>query len=158
MDTNIKKYDSIELARHIAYLCLQNEYDYNNTKIQKLLYICYGVILALKDKILINESPCAWPYGPVFPRVFNYIKNDLAGDYAKPMNIADIEIANIIEHTIKCFGKFFAGRLSGWSHKEGSPWDTIIKKNHLEWNTIIPDNLIKQYFEEKVIKHNEEPE
>jgi hypothetical protein len=42
-----------------------------------------------------------------------------------------------------------AGKLSLWSHIEGSPWD-LLRIEGANWNTEIDLNYIKIYFSEKV--------
>lgn len=42
----------------------------DKAKSQKLLYCCYGAVLAETNERLTDEHPEAWPYGPVFPRTF----------------------------------------------------------------------------------------
>ena len=80
MSENVfKQYDSIDLARHIMAVCDENniifEKNNGNTKLNKLLYIVYGVYLSIYNKSILTEKPKCFPYGPVFPRVFKkYIK------------------------------------------------------------------------------------
>ena len=45
----------------------------DKAKSQKLLYCCYGAVLAETNERLTDEHPKAWPYGPVFPRTFTDI-------------------------------------------------------------------------------------
>lgn len=62
--------DYADLLNWIAY----NKYGalLNKTQINKLLFICYGMYLAATGgKVLFeDDTPKAWPYGPVFPRVY----------------------------------------------------------------------------------------
>jgi uncharacterized phage-associated protein len=144
--------DSIDVARHIAYLCSLNGFEYNNTKIQKLLYVCYGVFLAKKNQRLVNEHPQAWPYGPVFPKVFKYISS-CEEDYRKRLQVLDDDVSSNLDKIIICFGEYSAGKLSAWSHNENSPWDSVIDKDNPKWSVEIPDEIIKKYFSERIIKN-----
>ena len=63
---------SIVMAYILMY-CQDNNIVANRTKAQKLLYCCYGAILAEFNERLTDEHPKAWMYGPVFPRTFNDI-------------------------------------------------------------------------------------
>lgn len=47
--------DSREIAALIAKECKKKGISYNNTKIQKLLYCCYGVMLAWKNARICDE-------------------------------------------------------------------------------------------------------
>lgn len=142
------QYNSIDMAAHIARICIIKNYNYNNTKIQKLLYCCYGCFLAKYEKRLIDEYPRAWQYGPVFPRVFNYIhkKKDLME--REPITLSD-EYQNFLNDIIDVFGKYDAVPLSEWSHKKGSPWDQVVSQYGL--NQFIPDDIIQTYFKENIL-------
>ena len=62
---------SIDIAKDIVSLCKKNSHEFNNTKIQKLLYLFVGFCLIndVKEIYSIDEFPRLWPYGPVFPKV-----------------------------------------------------------------------------------------
>ena len=68
---NDLNFDSIGVLAYIIKCCAKFNYFINYTKAQKLLYCCYGVILAQFNIRLTKEHPKAWQYGPVFPRAFN---------------------------------------------------------------------------------------
>lgn len=144
------KYDSIQVAAYIARLCEEFGFHYNNTKIQKLLYCCYGSVLAKYGERLCEEYPKAWQYGPVFPRVFKFIykKKDLLGHEAIEPR-ADVD--ELLRDVIKTFGKYQAVPLSEWTHKNGSPWHTVVYELNEGLHGIIPDDLIKAYFEQNVL-------
>lgn len=146
------RYDSIDLAAHIARLCNDFGYNYNNTKIQKLLYCCYGCVLAKFNERIIDEYPRAWQYGPVFPRVFNFIhkkKDLLCRDEISDMNQ---ELEKFISEIVKMFGKYKAVSLSGWTHKDGSPWDIVVNKMNDGLYGIIPDDIIRDYFKKNIVR------
>jgi uncharacterized phage-associated protein len=141
------KYPSLKVASQIAKVCRDNGLHYNNTKIQKLLYCCYGCALVVIGDRLCDEYPRAWQYGPVFPRVFNYInkKKDILSPQLELVE-ANAEALSLIETVVKTFGVFTAQSLSAWTHESGSPWDTVINKMGEELGTFIPDDIIADYF------------
>lgn len=146
-------FDSRDVAAYIAQQCIQYGYGYNNTKIQKLIYCAYGAVLAVTGKRLCDESPRAWQYGPVFPRVFRAISKgtDLAQYSYLVRHTADEKILKLIDKAVFIFGKHNASTLSAWSHKEGSPWDSVV--HHGEGlNEVIPDHLIATYFKDQVME------
>ena len=151
MSENVfKQYDSIDLARHIMAVCDENniifEKNNGNTKLNKLLYIVYGVYLSIYNKSILTEKPKCFPYGPVFPRVFKkYIKLE-----SQKLNL-EKNLENIIQEVIKKFGNWKAGELSAWSHEDGSPWQIIFKKSNNKYGSELNDNDIIQYFKNKVI-------
>lgn len=144
------QYNSIDMAAHIARICIINNFNYNNTKIQKLLYCCYGCFLAKYNERLVDEYPRAWQYGPVFPRVFNYIhkKKDLME--RTPITDLPEDKENFLRNIINVFGKYDAVPLSEWSHKKGSPWEQVVSEFGLQ--QFIPDDIIKNYFKENIVK------
>jgi len=144
-------YSSIDIASYISYLCNKNKLSCNNTKIQKLLYITYGIYLAIYNRRLTDEQPKLWPYGPVFVNAFKEIKKIGCNNITNPDIEISKEVKDIIEEVINKFGKFSAGALSDWSHEKNSPWDEINKLG-CKWNTPIPDSLIKNYFKENFVK------
>jgi len=146
---------SLVVASYIATLCDKKRFDRNNTKIQKLLYCCYGCTLAAFNERLCDEHPCAWRYGPVFPSVFRHIRKD----FLFPINACECGISEVmkpfLEKVIDAFGQYSASRLTAWSHKPNSPWDIVINEMHSP-NGIIPDDLIRKYFsDEKIVVMDE---
>lgn len=146
-------FDSRDVAAYIAQQCIENGFSYNNTKIQKLLYCCYGAILAIKSERICDEFPRAWQYGPVFPKVFKAISkgSDLAQYSFVVKEEAPEDIKRILNKAILTFGKYTATSLSRWSHKSGSPWDIVVNEVG-KMNDFIPDNLITKFFKEHVVE------
>lgn len=147
-------YDSVKMGEYLASYATRKGYFINQTKLQKLLYILYGGYLTNFNESLLNEHPKAWPYGPVFPRVqkkFAKVGGNL--DYANidSEEYADINADNnvrlLIDDVLKTFGQWTAQTLSIWSHKEGSPWAQALAANNMEYNAVISDDSIKEYFE-----------
>jgi len=149
------KYSSLDVASRIAHVCHENGMTFNNTKIQKLLYCCYGCALVTLGGRLCDEYPRAWPYGPVFPRVYKYMSKGKNLLSFNPGSFAD-KADDLIVEVVKNFGIYTAQSLSEWSHSEGSPWDTVV--NGLDDDTkgglgnFIPDDLIAEYFRKNVVE------
>ncbi|MDR0444729.1 MAG: DUF4065 domain-containing protein [Puniceicoccales bacterium] len=147
-------YDSLLIAQYIMAKCNElkkdnPDYEYNNTKIQKLLYVLYGFYWAKRRLRLTNERPRLWPYGPVFVKVFEDIqKNDFYLDDTKASLFEAIEERDKEEFDphIKSLGKCMASALSKWSHEEGSPWSKTKSDVGERWNTPIDDGYIEEYF------------
>ena len=141
---------SIDIAKDMVSLCKKNNYEFNNTKIQKLLYLFVGFCLIndVKEIYSIDEFPRLWPYGPVFPKVhkrYDSIRN--CDDEIK--SVRDDKTKKILEETVKKWGKVSAGKLSAWSHMENSPWDLLVKEG-AKWNTEMDLHSLKIYFAKKV--------
>lgn len=145
-------FDSRDVAAYIAQQCQERGIEYNNTKIQKLLYCAYGIMLAWKGERMCDEYPRLWPYGPVFPKVFKLIHagREIAGHSVIFEQIANDEQKLVVKKTLEKYGKFSAGALSAWSHNPSSPW-TKAKNEGAGWNSFIPDAYIAEYFKENVL-------
>lgn len=146
-------FESLDVAAYIAQECTQHGFRYNNTKIQKLLYSAYGIMLAWKDgERLCDEHPRLWPYGPVFPKVFKYINkggNIATYSYNFKENASEDE-KTVIETALNKYGRFTAKALSQWSHNPLSAWSRV-KEEGAGWNSFIPDDYIEKYFKEYVV-------
>lgn len=147
-------YKSTDVAMYLVSLANERRLTMNMTKVQKLLYIAYGVFLRVYNERLLNEHPQAWPYGPVFPTTRNkLLKKDLnsistenlTGDESKKL-IQDNRLNNVLNFVFVNFGTWNAGQLSEWSHTDGSPWERTSKTNGFKWGDVIPDTLIYEYF------------
>ena len=67
MNTEYQPVNSLQVVAFIVKFCKANDIPLNITKLQKLMYCCYGVVLAKTGLRLTDEHPEAWQYGPVFP-------------------------------------------------------------------------------------------
>jgi uncharacterized phage-associated protein len=149
------EYKSIILAKYIAAYLNNKNIDMNMTKIQKLTYIAYGTYLAIKDERLTDEHPQAWPFGPVFPR--SRTKLQKINLYSISLSAGELSVissdeilVSIMESIFNTFGHWTASKLSGWSHKEGSPWEKTVSKTGFKWGDRINDDDIKAYFKKIV--------
>lgn len=126
----------------------------NKTQINKLLFMCYGIYLASTgNKLFKDDSPKAWPYGPVFPNVYrkfipNYIPKDF-DESKKEVFRKDATAMSVVIKVMKKFHSYSAYSLSEWSHKEGGPWYKTVygsDDQSPKWNATIEDEFIKEYF------------
>lgn len=147
--------NSVVLAKYIVSYANAHNFGINMTKLQKLLYISYGVYLAVTGNRLTNEHPQAWPYGPVFPttrnKLLKYNLEDISG-------FQDSSISQEVEACVRLvfnsYGKYNASYLSAWSHKPDSPWDKIVNTVGFKWGKEIPDEYILPYFKTLLISRN----
>ncbi len=145
------EYSSVKIAKYIVATANANSISINMTKVQKLLYIAYGIFLAVKGYRLTNEHPQAWPYGPVFPTTRNkLLKQDLYSIDFQDSEISalnkDCELKELIKLVFDSFGGWSASQLTEWSHTDGSPWQRTVSAENFTWGAEIPDNYIKPYF------------
>ncbi|KAB2914479.1 MAG: DUF4065 domain-containing protein [Bacteroidetes bacterium] len=132
-------------------------------KVQKVVFFAQGLCLAFHGFPIVNEEFEAWKYGPVLPKIYRFYNrwgsmpitkkaefglvqdgNEIFGIDVFPDNIE-----KILDLTWEATKNVDAAVLSGWTHIKGSPWD----KHYIEGkNNRIPNEEIKAYFLEKVIK------
>jgi uncharacterized phage-associated protein len=145
--------NSVVLAKYIAAYANNHNFSINMTKLQKLLYITYGVYLAVKGKRLTNEHPQAWPYGPVFPTTRTKLLKCCLDDI---ITFDDLTITEEIKSCVKLvfnsFGSYNASFLSAWSHKPNSPWDKTVNQDGFKWGNTISDEYILPYFKTLLVK------
>lgn len=130
----------------------------NKTQMQKILFMCYGSYYAQKNAPLFtDDTPKAWPYGPVFPRV-----NVRYNPSNPPLNLTDDDkkafvknqdALKLVTSIVAKYCRVSAHELSEWSHEIGSPWfNTVYGKggnnSEITWNKEIPNEFISEYFKE----------
>lgn len=131
----------------------------NKTQINKILFIIYGIYLAQKSTPLFtDDTPKAWPFGPVFPKVYkNFNAPELVKDFSEEKNNEfkkHAPIVNLVIDVVERLHNVSAFALTQWSHKKGSPWyNTIYKLNkdgevieQKKWGTKISESEIQKYF------------
>ena len=119
------EYKSTAVMAYILYQCKLNHHPINKTQCHKLLYCCYGIIMAKFDERLTNEHPRCWPYGPIFPCICvpmekGQLTVGLAQDFAAT---CPPDVMHYLDLTIRTFWSYTADALSKWSRLRNSPWD-----------------------------------
>lgn len=147
--SNKEKYNSILAARYLLALAYSKGKVLNVTKVQKLLYMTYGYFLGKYNRIIFDESPKTWPYGPVFPKTRKKV------DYSNIINLdspdfnvmkEDSDLTEFFNLIIDKYAGYSASQLSEWSHSKGGPWDLMTQEHGFNWNKPIDNELIKNYF------------
>jgi len=106
----------------------------NKTKMQKLLYICYGTYLKVFDMAqLFDEKPMAWDYGPAFSSVYSAQKsNDDGLDGLLPLcqeKLKELmQFDTLIDSVLDFFGDWTSWELVEWTHEKGTAWDKKYSK------------------------------
>jgi uncharacterized phage-associated protein len=135
-------------------------------KLIKLTYIAHGWYLGLANKSLLDEVIQAWKYGPVIKTLYHDFKkyencqitelySELSGStYYYPL--PDSEINSFLDAIWKSYGKFDGIQLSAMTHQPNTPWDIVWNKQggSRQNYAIIPNDLIKQHYLEKIRKTN----
>ena len=147
------QYKSVDIALYIIARANELKYGINVTKVQKLLYIVYGVYLRVYGQRLVDEHPQAWPYGPVFPNTRSMILEELnPEDLSYSMADVKEEIRNdeslsrVMTFVFTHFGTWNAGQLTEWTHRKNTPWFKTTNQVDFCWGDIIPDSYIYDFF------------
>ena len=152
-NTTFRPLDSLQVMAYIVDMCRKQHIEVNVTKLQKLLYCCYGVALAQLGIRLTKESPQAWQYGPVFPKTLEYFRKhpiESLTDSSVLETTASDELKKLLIGTLTYFGQFSASQLSTWSHQIGSPWYRS-SNGGANLREEIDDTSIKCYFRNEVL-------
>jgi uncharacterized phage-associated protein len=128
-------------------------------KLQKLVYYVHGWWLAYNpsNPPLLTERPEVWRHGPVFPNIYNALKNfgsrpirlpqpDLPLSPPADIGEDDDQALNLVDWVWVRYGAYSAIQLSNMTHEPGTPWRQLAERYqyrvpaHLQ----IPDELISQ--------------
>lgn len=149
--------ESVDFAQYIIYRTkILKEQDssisLNMTKLQKILYICDGIMLSYGLNV-INEHARAWNYGPVYPKVHtwsskhpSFFDNPVFTNQEVLDFIAEKNIQRLVDSAITTFGKWSAKDLSNWTHQPSSPWEKALEKGGGIMNSKIEKEDMKHYF------------
>lgn len=147
------KLTSLDYIRLIAWIAaFKHKVILNKTQMQKLLFMCYGQTLAMVDRpLFVDDTPKAWPFGPVFPRSYKQYEEVMPADLSqdeKSRFAQNIPLLQMIARTVADYCHVSATRLSDWSHSKGSPWwNTVFSPEGSAWNREIPLDMITSYFQ-----------
>lgn len=125
---------------------------FDKLQLQKVLYLIYSVSLERGYKVL-NESPVAYKYGPVFEDVFReynqYESKELIVE--KPSikdritlskSVGNFEILSIIDEILEIVKDKSGSNLIEITHAVDGPWDKVYEKGK---NAVIDDDTILKY-------------
>lgn len=156
-----KMITSVDVASFIKYWSMAKYYHtLNKTQVNKLLFIAYGFYLVLHngERPFSDDTPKAWPFGPVFPRVYrlySYNDNSIQKSVLEMIR-EDRSLFNILTTVVARFHTWSASRLTEWSHRPGSPWHkTVYGENGTDkgkWGEEISDELIISFFGQSIKK------
>lgn len=159
------EFSSSSVMAYILYKAKKAGHSLSKTQAQKLLYCCYGIVLAAFDERLTDEHPKAWPGGPLFPRALSDINGRrlTTGMAEFPRALSDIDgrrlttgmaerfidscpadWLKLMDKTLDRFWGYSATALETWSQRKGTPWDKADPLASLD------DREIQKYFRQFV--------
>ena len=144
---------AIDIASFVTKYCAPNNFFINITKLQKLVYCCYGVVLAAQDTRLCKEHPKTWPHGPVFTKIYKaQALHQGVIEFLLDYNSKSIpsETKDLVVKTLDVFVKYNAGQLVRWSKQSDGPWKSDVTTNG--YFRKMDDAKIKNFFEKTLLK------
>ena len=130
--------------------------------LQKLVYFAHGWYVGFTGEPLIDQPVEAWKYGPVVPSLYHEFKDfgnspitRLSSSSAILPELArDVLAAKpLLERVWKTYSKYTASQLSALSHHPNGPWArAALMQNGPVPNRVIPESLIRDYFEARANK------
>ena len=159
----MKKHSVNTVANWFIQTAIDENKPVDQIKLMKLVYIAYGVNLAINDKPLFVEPIEAWKYGPVIAKLYQQLKCFGIGDIKYLIALPrsdntekgiDKDTINILKLVWKSFNKYSGIQLSNWSHNEDGPWYKAWHHNGGKDRSHYPieDKIMKDYFKKMVKK------
>lgn len=139
-------HDALSVAQYVLWLGRGS--DISPMRLQKLIYISHGWMLALLDKPLFSDTPEAWQYGPVVPSVYQQYKKFGGNAISaipdrEPQGFSPDE-KNLMEKVWEAYKGFTAIQLSALTHQPKTPW--AITRELVGPGAAISNDLIKDHY------------
>ncbi len=155
-------YDERAIANEFIEIAKAHGKTLTNMQLQKLPYIAHGWSLAILQQPLIKKNPQTWPYGPVYPALYDSLKRygsgpvtdfihdgDPAyagaprGDIVKANNLTELQNL-LIRRVWEEYGDKDGWTLSAITHKESTPWSKIMREKGAY--SEIPNSEIEEHY------------
>ena len=143
---------AIDIARWIEEII-----NVGDTKIQKLVYICFGFYGGMTKKYLFEDRIEAWRYGPVIPTLYYNIRSGSGFEIVEEGNFignpiekkqlidCDNDVQRVVQFVCRKYGHLTALKLTELTHEQGTPWAEFYIEGVK--NIEIPkDAIVKHYF------------
>lgn len=159
-------YKSYIIANHFIKASQDTGYELTPMKLIKLTYIAHGWHLGLYNESLLPEVIYAWKYGPVIKNLYHEFKkygNNQITELYKDEDceecypFPDEEIKPFLDEIWDVYKEYDGIQLSTMTHKKGTPWYKVWHEEGRK-NTeyaIIPNQYIKEYYQEKKVNPND---
>lgn len=123
-------------------------------KLLKLVYFAHGWSLVFSDVPLVQQSPQAWKYGPVYEDIYDSLSNwgkntikTLIIDEKTKLPYSEMFTASqdrVIDFVLEKYSNFSAFALSDKTHQLGTPWDISFKGDGVY--SEISNNLMQKHY------------
>lgn len=135
------------VASHLLDIAKIENVPLTPLKLMKLVYLCEGWSLALRDSSIIREEVEAWQYGPVIPELYQLIKHFRASPVNQIVCSTEAlseEQMSLCQSVYNSYKHLTGIQLSDLTHQPGTPWSAVWQKNTS--NNTIPTSMIKDHF------------
>lgn len=146
-------YTSYDVAMYAAQIFRKHDISLNRIRIQKYLYIIYGMYLAVYGSRLVNEHPIVAVDRPFFPELDEDLMNQAIGDnsiHVSDESMAemaqDTKLNDIINFVICKFGNSSADYLD-YVVRSGSVIKNAKTRENLAFGGYLSDEDIRNDFE-----------
>lgn len=159
-------------ARYIANLVLMQfdakEHQISNKKINKLVYMCHGHLLADLGVSVVRNHPEAWTHGPVYPVLYQAFRANkfqpIEGlavyfDYACGHDVIadpgriESEVRHLMLNVVQRYIGFSADQLERLTHDPMGPWAQAYESGNSDRLFLrrIREDSMTRYFSSTVI-------
>jgi len=137
------------VAAHLLSIAKSENVPLTPLKLMKLVYLCHGWSLALRNDSLILEEVEAWQYGPVIPQLYNIIKHFRAAPVENIgcyVEAPSDEQKSLIKSVYRAYNHLTGIQLSDLTHQPGTPWSKTYPNR--KQSSTIPTSIIQSHFNE----------
>ena len=149
---------------HLANYFIENLDYVDNIRLNKFVYLAFGIAYAYYNRILFKEPIQAWRLGPVIPSIYHefkkygygkitessYIHNPVKDKMTKPVVEKNDEQAIATLQVVKEeYSSMSTRELIDRIHDTGTPWKQFYKEG--KTNIEIDIKTIKQYFKKEIL-------
>lgn len=140
-----------------SFLLMARERNVQLTKMSliKLVFLAHGWSLAFFDEPIVEATPQAWKFGPVYPSLYTSLSAYTSQPVDKIITDDIIQVpytadnlsaseTRLLDSVFSSYAKMGAFALSDLTHLPGSPWHTVY--NTQGAYKPIPDDLLRAYY------------
>jgi uncharacterized phage-associated protein len=137
--------------------------DISQMKLQKLVYIAYGWVLAATGERLFDEPIEAWDHGPVIPSLYHEFKHNGSGpildraiffdldtleEVVPTVDAGDTDTRVLLDTVWESYKRFSSAALRRKTHEPDTPWSRVCdpNKRHVQ----LRDADISEHFGQKI--------
>ena len=159
------------IANYILDAGATDRIQVTHLKLQKLVYMAYGMGTLFLDEPLFAEPIEAWAYGPVVRDLWHEFKSlrrdpiksrssqyDADADVITSPRIDadDYQTVGVLETAWEKYGGCTASELVGLTHAKGTPWDQTVRAHSGLFGGRISHELIEEHFNDHFIHLDDE--